>query len=263
MKLCHLLALSSSALVVAEYPSWHPPGPGDARGPCPMLNALANHGLLPHDGKDYTHDLIVSTFNATLNIEETVAAFSFQQALTTNPIANATTFSLTDLRNHNILEHDASLSRADFYWGNDYAFNQTVFDETRSYWTNNTVNPLMAASARLARISTYNATNPAFNMTETGQSFSLGETAAYMVVLGDRASSTANRAWVEYFFENERLPVELGWSRPEQPVDFPTMTEMMAKVANETTNDPVLAARLKGRGGMHVGIDLGAGTSSM
>ncbi|GAB7363424.1 hypothetical protein MBLNU230_g3700t1 [Neophaeotheca triangularis] len=27
-----------------------PPGPGDARGPCPGLNAMANHGYIPHNG---------------------------------------------------------------------------------------------------------------------------------------------------------------------------------------------------------------------
>ena len=30
--------------------SWIAPGAGDQRGPCPGLNALANHGYLPHDG---------------------------------------------------------------------------------------------------------------------------------------------------------------------------------------------------------------------
>jgi len=27
--------------------AWAPPGPGDIRGPCPGLNALANHGYYP------------------------------------------------------------------------------------------------------------------------------------------------------------------------------------------------------------------------
>lgn len=27
-----------------------PPGPGDIRGPCPGLNALANHNYIPHNG---------------------------------------------------------------------------------------------------------------------------------------------------------------------------------------------------------------------
>lgn len=32
-----------------EY-AWVAPGTGDQRGPCPGLNALANHGYLPHNG---------------------------------------------------------------------------------------------------------------------------------------------------------------------------------------------------------------------
>ena len=32
-----------------EY-AWVAPGAGDQRGPCPGLNALANHGYLPHSG---------------------------------------------------------------------------------------------------------------------------------------------------------------------------------------------------------------------
>ena len=30
--------------------TWVAPGAGDQRGPCPGLNALANHGYLPHNG---------------------------------------------------------------------------------------------------------------------------------------------------------------------------------------------------------------------
>lgn len=29
---------------------WVAPGPSDIRGPCPGLNALANHGYFPHNG---------------------------------------------------------------------------------------------------------------------------------------------------------------------------------------------------------------------
>ena len=35
--------------VTGEY-AWVAPGPGDLRGPCPGLNALANHGYFPHNG---------------------------------------------------------------------------------------------------------------------------------------------------------------------------------------------------------------------
>ena len=33
--------------VTGKY-AWKAPGPGDIRGPCPGLNALANHGYFPH-----------------------------------------------------------------------------------------------------------------------------------------------------------------------------------------------------------------------
>ncbi|RQM06383.1 hypothetical protein DH86_00001194, partial [Scytalidium sp. 3C] len=35
-----------------QWPEYSPPNPGrDSRSPCPGLNALANHGILPHDGR--------------------------------------------------------------------------------------------------------------------------------------------------------------------------------------------------------------------
>ena len=50
--------------------AWQAPGPNDARGPCPGLNALANHGYLPRDGfatifdfdpdQVFTHQICVS-----------------------------------------------------------------------------------------------------------------------------------------------------------------------------------------------------------
>ena len=58
----------------------------------------------------------------------------------------------------------------------------------------------MAANARLARVQTSNATNPTFGFTETGRSFSFGESAAYILVLGDRVSGKVARSWVEYLF---------------------------------------------------------------
>jgi len=58
----------------------------------------------------------------------------------------------------------------------------------------------MAADARLARVKTSNATNPTFGFTQLGEEFSLGESAAYILVLGDRVSGTVPRSWVEYLF---------------------------------------------------------------
>ena len=37
------------------------PGPNDQRGPCPGLNAMANHGYLPHNGIATISQFIEST----------------------------------------------------------------------------------------------------------------------------------------------------------------------------------------------------------
>lgn len=83
------------------------------RAPCPMLNSLANHGFLPHDGKDISEDVTISALAAALNVDSSLSRFLHDQAVTTNPVAGAKTFSLDDLSNHNILEHDASLRYLD------------------------------------------------------------------------------------------------------------------------------------------------------
>lgn len=74
-----------------------------------MLNSLANHGFLPHDGKDLTEDDITYALNHYLNVNISLAQTLFKAALTTSLTPNATTFDLDDLDRHNILEHDASL----------------------------------------------------------------------------------------------------------------------------------------------------------
>ena len=74
-----------------------------------MLNTLANHGYLPHDGKDISEERVIFALGTALNIDKELSQFLFKEALTTNPEKNATTFSLDNLNRHNILEHDASL----------------------------------------------------------------------------------------------------------------------------------------------------------
>ncbi|KAK9784227.1 putative Heme haloperoxidase family profile domain-containing protein [Seiridium cardinale] len=255
MKLTIALTLFAAApAAIADFHSWAPPGPNDVRAPCPMLNSLANHGFLPHDGKDISLNITISALAAALNVNETLSEFLHENAVTTNPVANATTFSLNDLSNHNILEHDGSLSRADFYWGDDHTFNGTVFNETRSYWIDDTVTVQMAANARLARVNTSNTTNPTFSMSNLGNAFSLGESAAYIIALGDRYNGTVEKSRVEYLFENERLPLELGWSRPEQNIDLGVLQDMLDRIINATGSDAEQAALLRRNGGFHAGL---------
>lgn len=57
-----------------------------------------------------------------------------------------------------------------------------------------------AARARQARVDTSNATNPDFDLSGEALSLTYGESAAYIVVFGNKSSGIVNKSWVEYFF---------------------------------------------------------------
>lgn len=165
-----------------------------------MMNTLANHGFINHDGKNITEADILYALPHYLSMDNNTAAVLFQNAITTVPTPNATSFNLDDLSRHNILEHDGSLSRLDYYFGDNHDFNLGVYDQTKKYFTSETIDIQTAANARLARVLTSNLTNPTFGLSQIGTLFSFGETAAYIAVFGDGASGTVNRSWINYFF---------------------------------------------------------------
>ncbi|KAF7586686.1 hypothetical protein BBP40_008492 [Aspergillus hancockii] len=244
-----LLSLLSASLAKAAFQAaphllpWAPPGHNDVRSPCPVLNALANHDVLQHDGKDISQQDTIQALDLALNVDRGLSEILFAMALETNPTPNATTFSLDDLDRHNIIEHDGSLSRGDFYSGDNHSFNQTTFDEARSYWTQPIIDLHAGAKARLARINTSKSTNPTFDLSGLRLRFSYAQTATYILVFGDRVSGTVNRSWVEYVFENERLPVELGWDRRESPIatsDLDSMIDRVIEATREVENSEAL-----------------------
>jgi hypothetical protein len=83
-----------------------------ARGICPLLNALANHGYLPRTGRQITENQTVTALHDALNIDNSLGAFLFTAGQASNPKPNATTFDLDNLDRHNLFEHDGSLRYA-------------------------------------------------------------------------------------------------------------------------------------------------------
>ncbi|KAF3938709.1 Chloroperoxidase [Dactylella cylindrospora] len=93
-------------------------GETSCRSPCPGLNALANQGYLPRDGKNYTIPMVHTALMKTLHMTPT-AAWALTTAL--KPLLRPDgTFDLVDTRRHNVIEHDASFTRLDFHQGDNY-----------------------------------------------------------------------------------------------------------------------------------------------
>ncbi|KAK1832933.1 Chloroperoxidase [Podospora conica] len=239
MKPTTLPLLAAATVVTADINTWKPPGAYDVRGPCPMLNSLTNHGFLPHHGKDLTRTAVSNALFDALHVNHTLGSFLFDFGLLTSPSPNATTWSLNDLGAHNVLEHDASLSRSDAYFGSPLTFNQSVFDETKGYWgPGEVVDVRMAADARAGRIGESRRVNPEFELSELGSEFAFGESVAYVLFLGDAERGVANRTWVEWFFEHEELPRHFGWKRPENMFQENDLNKWMDVIKNLTKPDP-------------------------
>ena len=65
-----------------------------ARGPCPMMNTLANHGFLHRDGLNLTEDVVINALKDGLNFDTSLSETMFKMALPANPEPNATWFTL-------------------------------------------------------------------------------------------------------------------------------------------------------------------------
>ncbi|KAK4143081.1 Chloroperoxidase [Dichotomopilus funicola] len=218
-----------------EVPEWHPPRPNDFRGPCPMMNTLANHGILPRDGRKITRQAVIDGMGRGLNFAPALATIMFDQAIIANPEPNATFFTLDHLNRHNVLEHDASLSRTDAFFGSNHIFNQTIFDQTKRYWPEPLITTTHMANAKIARQIDSKAFNPEYRFTEAVEHFSLGEMAAPFIAFGDLEAATVNRTLVEYFFQHERLPTELGWRVRDEVVSVAAILRISGLIGNATS----------------------------
>ncbi|BFZ58090.1 hypothetical protein PYCC9005_005148 [Savitreella phatthalungensis] len=234
---------SSSGGVAPAGHKYVAPGPNDLRSPCPGLNALANHNFLPHDGRGLTVDVLVKGLSDGLNVSPdfsiTIGGFGSLSS------PGTTTFTLQDLDHHNFpIEHDASLSRLDFYEGNNYAFNNATWQTVLAYVPGNGADPNAvfnysnAGPARYNRVKTQAKKNPTFTYTPLQFVLSYGETALYLSTMGDPSTGVAKVSYVRSLFEKERLPYELGWTKPAGQTSLFSLGAMIFAL-NAATGEPV------------------------
>ncbi|OBZ76317.1 putative sterigmatocystin biosynthesis peroxidase stcC [Grifola frondosa] len=104
------------------WPQYVAPEEGDSRCSCPALNAMANHGILPHSGRGISFREMNAAIRATYNFAPTFCFFVPHYAANfLNRSYWTGTFDLGDLDAHNCIEHDASLTRDDQHVAGDQA----------------------------------------------------------------------------------------------------------------------------------------------
>ncbi|KAK1495353.1 hypothetical protein CCUS01_13486 [Colletotrichum cuscutae] len=228
------LAFAADAFAVRRGSNdWFAPTPADRRSPCPMVNTLANHGYLPRSGLNVSLADLIAGFTAAVNLDPAATTLVGQKALLTSTTGNNATFNLDDLNTHGmaVIEHDGSLSRNDFYFGDNHSFNKDIWESVAVAFTNTTISIPTAAKARVSRLQAAAAANPVFNLTADGTQFSFIETALYLSVFGNLEDGNANTEWVKVLFTQERLPFREGFSRASSPITAAGILGLVAKVA--------------------------------
>ena len=105
-----------------KWPEYVPPKEGDSRSSCPMINAMANHGIIPHDGKNISFRELKVKIQQTFNFAPSFCFYvpKFAADFMGKSYFNDT-FDLAELNKHapDAIEHDASLTRKDLYFEPD------------------------------------------------------------------------------------------------------------------------------------------------
>lgn len=139
-------------------------------------------------------------------------------------------FDLNDLDQHNFpIEHDASLSRKDAFFGNDHTFYDPIWQQTLSFYNGDDQTSLLPASKAIAnRTQDSMNINPTFTYGFREFIQRYGEVSIYLQTMGaDDATGVTRVDWVRELFEQERLPYDLGWRPRAQPITVASLGQMV------------------------------------
>ncbi|KAJ7510116.1 hypothetical protein B0H11DRAFT_1900485 [Mycena galericulata] len=196
-----------------------PPKPTDLRGPCPALNALANHGYLPRNGQNITIRNVLQVSQDVYNIDPALLIGVAKLGLLTSNEPDS--FTLDDLKLHGTIEFDASLSRGDFATGDNTHFNETIFSTLAN--SNPGVDYYNVTSAG-------QRTNPNLTNTDKEIGFRSFTFALTLAVFGNVTTGVTPKNFVQIWFREERLPFAEGWQRPASTLDPASVTALTGAV---------------------------------
>jgi len=236
----------------ADHPFMEP-GPDDMRGPCPGLNTLANHGFLPRNGIA-SPTQIINAVQEGFNMGNDLAIFNTFLALLVNgnPVTNLLSIGgkspltgmdppppsmalVAGLDNHGTFEGDTSMTRGDAFFGNNFLFNETLFEQFLSFSDqfgggNYTLD--VATELRFQRTQQSTMTNP--NFTFTSRQFSAYAEAVLPSILfvdGRNPVGTGlNKDDARSIFENMHMPDD--FHRAAEPLILARLMPQMATIYN-------------------------------
>ncbi|KAJ4982758.1 chloroperoxidase-like protein [Stagonosporopsis vannaccii] len=257
-----------------RFKNFKPAGSGDARSPCPGLNALANHNFIPHNGKGNSIPILLKGLAEGLNMGADFTVAIGGAGLLSSPDPLGGSFDLDDLNMHNFpIEHDASMSRQDAALGNPQSFYNTNWQQYIGFFNGKATTDVPTASkAKFARYNDSLTRNPKFTYGIREAIFSYGENAIYLQAMSDPISGNAKIEYVRSLFEQEQLPYDLGWRPSTAPITLASLGAMVTELyavspepigeGAKITVDSYKDALVAGAGGSKILANLTEGISA-
>lgn len=188
---------------------WHeyiPPTPTDSRCPCPALNALCNHGVLPRDGKNITFNQLAKAVHSHYNFSTTFCSFVCVDISTSLRKELSDAVDLSAIGTHNCIEHDGSLFRRDIHFQPDQGTPSIdlIEDFLSTTKDSKTVAPADLSRAITHRFKHSARNNPQFSLTGLQLFFAAANASTLLRIFGGDAVA------LRTILLEERIPD--GWT---------------------------------------------------
>jgi hypothetical protein len=166
------------------------------------MNALANHDIIPHNGKGISKDLAIKALGDSINMDSSLANLFATISLRANPDPSMGTFDLDQVSKHGFIEHDVSISRNDANLGDNTSFDDYVFDQYKQICGDAKETSFeLQSKARFARVlrckEAHEAAKTDFQYGIKELILSYGESALILASFGDPVNGKIPLEWVK------------------------------------------------------------------
>ena len=235
--------------------TFHAPQPEDLRSPCPILNSLANHGIIPRDGRNITADELQSAlqFIGLGRDTTTVLVHSAFKVHSDDPSHGPPGSARSGLRDPHqtneqgipvlnldqtgrphAIEHDVSLTRQDRHLGDCVSRDPVLYDNFQAACVGHgglTLGVAQFGRFRHRRYGEQKQVNEALQFGKREHFVACAEAAAIQCVFGRGLRYQVPRAYIEAVFGEERLPYAEGWRPRRLGVYVPEIVGMILAVS--------------------------------
>ncbi|CAG8714289.1 12079_t:CDS:2, partial [Gigaspora rosea] len=170
----------------------------------------------PRSGENITPSQLIKALKEGLNSSSFVAYYLTYSSLHLLGKLCAKTINLDDLNQHNKVEHDCSLTRKDFYFGDNHTIDPELVDLLLEQNIDGKINYEALSKLHWIRLNNLKESNPTLIYKNPQKFASAGEVALLLNFIGGNTNNEIDIEKLEVFLKSERFPE--GWRKPDKVV---------------------------------------------